>query len=239
MTAREFTIAGVDGCRSKRGQWLAVLADADFTVSQVAVHHSIASLVSSSPSLRVIGIDIPIGLPSGKQKFRQCDLQAQEAVGPRRSSVFLTPPRVVLDAPDYPTANEWVNQIWGKGFNLMAFHLLKRIRDVDSYVRAHGQGMVKEIHPEVCFKAMKGGSLESKKTVEGLAQRLALLTNSTSKAVVNQSERDRYGSGAKLDDLYDALAALWTARRILEGNSKRLPENPEKDAEGLLMEINY
>jgi len=37
--------------------------------------------------------------------------------------------------------------------------------------------------------------------------------------------------------LLDACAALWTARRIAARAIRRIPEDPEWDAEGLRMEI--
>ena len=44
---------------------------------------------------------------------------------------------------------------------------------------------------------------------------------------------------AGLDDLYDALAALWTARRIKRGIAETLPEEPSADEHGLPMRIVY
>ena len=42
-----------------------------------------------------------------------------------------------------------------------------------------------------------------------------------------------------LDDLNDAFAALWTARRILLGQAQRIPDEPDIDARGLRMEMWY
>jgi predicted RNase H-like nuclease len=40
------------------------------------------------------------------------------------------------------------------------------------------------------------------------------------------------------DDILDALAALWTARRIQSGSATRLPSGPEeRDAFGLPMQM--
>ena len=43
----------------------------------------------------------------------------------------------------------------------------------------------------------------------------------------------RYG----VDDLHDALAALWTARRIRAGTARTFPDEPALDARGLRMAI--
>jgi predicted RNase H-like nuclease len=40
-----------------------------------------------------------------------------------------------------------------------------------------------------------------------------------------------------LDDVLDALAAMWTAERVLAGTAVRLPENPPVDDVGLRMEM--
>jgi predicted RNase H-like nuclease len=45
---------------------------------------------------------MPIGLPAVE---RQADVLARKYVGRRRSSVFMTPPRAVLEAPTYAAAN--------------------------------------------------------------------------------------------------------------------------------------
>jgi predicted RNase H-like nuclease len=40
-----------------------------------------------------------------------------------------------------------------------------------------------------------------------------------------------------LDDLYDAFAALWSARRVASGVAEQLPEIAPRDARGLPMRI--
>nr|WP_231640215.1 DUF429 domain-containing protein [Micromonospora sp. NRRL B-16802] len=60
----------------------------------VHVGRTIAALVTNAEMdghLAVIGIDIPIGLPDTGR--RQADVLAYKLVGPRRSSVFMTPVR--------------------------------------------------------------------------------------------------------------------------------------------------
>jgi predicted RNase H-like nuclease len=39
------------------------------------------------------------------------------------------------------------------------------------------------------------------------------------------------------DDLLDACAVAWTARRILRGEARRFPDEPMLDPRGLRMEI--
>jgi len=40
-----------------------------------------------------------------------------------------------------------------------------------------------------------------------------------------------------LDDVYDALAVLETARHIVEETARRTPEEPPRDSEGLPMQV--
>jgi predicted RNase H-like nuclease len=98
--------------------------------------------------------------------------------------------------------------------------------------------VVREVHPEVCFCLMAGGRAMqfSKKTAAGVAERRDLLHSQFGRAAddaLAQGPR----SGCATDDLLDALAALWTARRILNGTSVTLPSNPQQDEFGLPMEI--
>ena len=79
----------------------------------------------------------------------------------------------------------------------------------------------------------------NKKKKEGKVERRALLDRAFDHDAIDWCDKKRYGTGATLDDLYDAMAALWSARRILLGISEKVPATPEVDAKGLVMEINY
>ena len=50
-------------------------------------------------------------------------------------------------------------------------------------------------------------------------------------------ERSYDRKAAGMDDLYDALAALWSAERIARGEARSLPEPGEVDAMGLVAAI--
>src|SRR3954452_1292145 len=68
----------------------------------VVVGDSLDALIARFPDAPTIGVDMPIGLPEVR---RPADELARDFVGPRRSSVFPTPPRAVLAAASYPEAN--------------------------------------------------------------------------------------------------------------------------------------
>jgi predicted RNase H-like nuclease len=84
-------VVGVDGCRTG---WVAAEIDDD---GLVRVEHlpAIESLTTRSPTVEIAGIDIPVAFPPAGE-VRDAKLAARAQLGPRRSSIFLTPPRVVL-----------------------------------------------------------------------------------------------------------------------------------------------
>ncbi len=98
-----------------------------------------------------------------------------------------------------------------------------------------------EVHPEVSFRVMAGNPMSFHKSLQaGVAERLALLecdfpntvdmalrTGITCCAAEGLSEELTPG----LDDMPDAVAAAWTARRLIQGKAQRLGGS-EKDPDG-------
>ena len=82
---------GVDGCP---GGWVAVeLGDGHF--SRAAFCPSFAEILTLVPEATAVGVDVPIGLPESGP--RAADTAARAFVGARRSSVFTTPTRLLLE----------------------------------------------------------------------------------------------------------------------------------------------
>jgi predicted RNase H-like nuclease len=83
---------------------------------------------------------------------------------------------------------------------------------------------LREVHPEVSFRAMNRGQplRHRKKSAGGALERFELLRREGIRL-------DALGPAAAipLDDVLDAAAAAWTARRIADGTARRLPEPPE------------
>jgi predicted RNase H-like nuclease len=201
-------VAGVDGCRAG---W--VVAD-DAGVVVVASFADVLAL-----SHDVVGVDIPIGLLS-EPGPRACDVEARRLLGrPRASSVFPAPPRAAL---------AWRSWADASGLSRQAFNLLAKIGEVDALMTPSLQDRVFEVHPEVSFAVMAGAPMaHAKRTAAGRAERLGLLPASAGSASVR---------GAAGDDVLDAYAVLWSARRAAEGQARRLGAD-EVDARGLRMEI--
>lgn len=122
-------------------------------------------------------VDIPIGLCEDRK--RACDIEAKQRLGGRQqSSVFYTPIRDAVYVQNIEAAKERHREA-GTDFSIQnqAWSLVPRIREADAFVADHGDSRkVLETHPEVCFVTLKGGPLDhSKKTDEGIEERLALL----------------------------------------------------------------
>lgn len=219
---------GVDGCPAG---WAVATDD-----GALHVVTSLADVLALAPG--VVGIDMPIGLTEAGP--RACDALARRAIGPRRASVFPTPVRAALAAQTHAEASALHRAADGRGLSAQAFGILPRIRDVDAFLRAQpdAAARVVEVHPEVSFAAMNGsaGLAHAKKTAEGRAERLALLAPAFG-AAPETAGRGVPRSALALDDVLDAFAALWSARRVASGTAHRLPEPPPLDVHGLPMAI--
>jgi predicted RNase H-like nuclease len=217
-------VAGVDGCR--RG-WVAAVGRVDGrgtpTVSVVPWFGELVTSVERG-DLVAVAVDIPIGLP--ERGPRSCDVEARRRLGPRRSSVFPAPVRAVLGCATWEEANTRSRAVDGRGLAHQVFNLLAKIGEVDGLLSPSRQARVVEAHPELCFASIaRGPLLHSKRTLAGRAARVALV-------------RVEPGPlpGAAADDVLDAHAALWTARRVAAGDEERLGGG-ERDRRGLRMEI--
>jgi predicted RNase H-like nuclease len=80
---------------------------------------------------------------------------------------------------------------------------------------------------------------ESKKTPAGRRQRLRLAEGWLGAGVLERARAHVSRGDAADDDILDAVAALWTATRIVTGHARTLPPTPPVDATGLRMEIVY
>lgn len=231
-------IAGVDGCPVG---WLFVELDLETGNIESAVAPTIASRIQSDDAYDVVTIDIPIGLT--EKDARQCDVLARRQLGPRASSVFPAPVRAAIVCTSYPEAAAASIAKQQKSISKQSFAIYPKIREVDDLLRQRPEllDVVFEVHPEVCFQAWNDGRpmAHAKKSPEGGAARRALIAASFgSDAFASVRERHRR-SDVSDDDIADAFAALWTARRIMAGEARSLPADPPRDAMGLPMAMLY
>jgi predicted RNase H-like nuclease len=212
-------VAGVDGCR---GGWVVV------TETDAFVCADFAAVLAALPDDAVIAVDMPIGLldefaPGG----READRAARRALPAKASSVFSAPPRRAFGARNLREAQDR-----GCRMTIQAFNILPKVENVDRSMTPALQARVREVHPELCFHTMNGGRGlgAGKKSRAGREARGALLRR------VGIEVPSRL-VGTAPDDLLDAGAALWGARRVATGTAARVPEEVPLDPHGLRMEI--
>lgn len=202
-------VAGVDGC--PKG-WIAiVLIDGRFARAKFGP--TFAELLPNLTDAELIAVDIPIGLPDGPDP-RPADVEAKNLLGKFASSVFTTPPRLVLEAATYAEANRLSKSRFEHGISAQSYALRKKIFEVDA-VACHDD-RIHEVHPEVSFSVMKGAPLgHPKKTWQGQSARLRLLKAA---GIVIPDELGPVGATPP-DDIIDAAAAAWSAVRIANGDA--------------------
>jgi predicted RNase H-like nuclease len=223
-------IAGVDGCR---GGWVIILEHEDGGRRQVKVNDF--RQILGVPGLELVVIDVPIGLLDSAP--RAADREARRFLRTRGCCVFPAPYRSVIAAETYAEACQRRERVDGKRMSQQAFGIMAKIREVDAVLTPELQHRFREGHPEVTFALMNGGVAVSsrKKTHHGFEERRKLLE--TSFGELRSNNRLHLPSGVGRDDLIDAYAMLWTARRVKQGINLRLPLEPQIDARGLRAEI--
>jgi predicted RNase H-like nuclease len=231
---------GVDGCR---GGWFGIQLSGPDSWDFALVERA-ESLVERFPGPNPILIDIPIGLPAECGRTRACDALAARLLGPRRASVFPAPCREILAAADYPTALGLSRRLTGKGVSKQTWNIGPKIREVDRWLQGDSASRkrVREVHPEVCFRALNGGQAMAagKRTPAGERQRLELLSAffPATPLLFEQALRFQPRRLLARDDILDALVNALSGW-LSEGRLDSLPAVPETDALGLPMEICY
>ncbi len=138
-------VAGVDGCRAPEG-WVCFKVDVPSLITSVEVTDLPSWLRNRPSDLAFLGIDIPIGLPPNDS--RACDKEARKClVRPRGSSVFPPPCRAVLVAQTYAEACAINRRKMGKRLSQQAFHIGKKIKQVDDVMTPERQQWAFEVHP--------------------------------------------------------------------------------------------
>jgi predicted RNase H-like nuclease len=219
---------GLDGY--SRG-WVAVQIDG--ARRELRVLGCISELLTMS--FDRAGIDMPIGLP--ERGLRDCDLEARMMLRPHASRAFTGARRGLWDHASHAAANQALKRRGEAGVSIQLWNLGPKILEIDESITPRLQLRIREAHPELVFLRLNfGRPLPSKKTEEGIAERMKLL------------KRERFTElkqwiahkppGAKADDILDACAVAIAARDFTSGHV--LPRNgAPKDERGLKMQIWY
>ncbi len=251
-TAREFAVTGVDGCA---GGWVAVTLA--FAPRPAGSHESasasslpgdrpglacppagasvaVAATLDGLPLAGVTGIDMPLGLLAAG--WRDADLLARRALGRRGVTVFAIPPRPVWECQTYAEANRLCRDLTGKGLAAQAWGLRRKIIEADTRRRALSslpRVQLYEVHPELSFAALAGAPLSDSKHIRaGLAIRRALLAAAGISLPLKVA-------GVPENDLLDAAAVAWSARRIAAGQAAVLTSPTQRADDGGEIAIRY
>ena len=218
-------IIGIDGC--KRG-WFSVWQNPDDTI-QSSIFSTLNHLKDffNDEAHLIIGIDMPVVLSDFIP--READQLARKLLSKKASSVFTAPTPEMLEQPNYERASYVSKRLFGKSMSLQSWYLFPKIKDVQTIIHdAHIN--LYEIHPELSFRAMNHEEviLESKKSKEGFEIRNNLLRRHF-ESFDFQSIRNLYPRKDVMDnDILDALAVLWSTKRIQANEASFLPKIPEK-----------
>lgn len=221
-------LAGVDGCK---GGWVAVVKGGE------GIHARICSTGAELHALFdesvIVAIDVPIGLAESGP--RACDHHARRYLPGRASSVFPAPIRPILNIDSFEEARRIC------GVTKQTVAITRKVREVDHLLQTHHElrGRVFEVHPEVSFATWNGGTPieHSKHTHEGREARRQLVAGHFGAPALEAALAATHGR-AKLDDVLDAFAALWSAERIA-GNQHGTLGDGRADGTGLAMRIVY
>lgn len=230
-------MGGLDGCR---GGWvLASLPASGGVAGSVLVDVTVVPHINEvvraleAGHLAAVAVDMPIGLAD--REPRACDTEARRRLGPRHSSVFPAPVRAVLGSRTYEEACGVSRAVTGRALSKQLFNIVAKIAEVDVVQSPGLQRRLFEASPELSLAVMQHNApmQHSKRTAEGRAERIAVLHERLGVDVPALLEAR--ASGARPDDVLDALALAWTARRHLAGTCLRL--GGDVDSRGLRMQV--
>lgn len=225
---------GIDGCT---GGWIcAVLEGKELEFYR---YTTMGELMAAQGVFTVCLIDMPIGLQSHAGQLRP-DNAARKYIPERASTIFPVPCRQAVYADTIADAYLENERTLGKKFTPLTVGILPKIKQVDIFLQENPtyKNRLLESHPEVCFRALAGGTLLSKKkTPAGQADRLSVL--------------EKYCSGIQsidflflarqlkcgIDDIIDAACLAVSAIIIADGHFFTLPEIPQTDDRGLFMQL--
>jgi predicted RNase H-like nuclease len=205
----------------------AKIGGAVFALETPRLYESFSEILSESPSFSIVVVNAPIGYTDGPEfEPRSCDIASRALLGKRGSTIKNAPNRAVL--------NDQTGELKTR-LDAVGLKLLARYREVAELVSPYRQRVVYEGHPELSFYQLNSNKplRYSKNKEEGKVERLILLEQKipeVSKKVEEASETipQKY--------VLDAIALLWTARRVFGHAAQRVPPDAEWDSEGLRVE---
>ena len=196
----------LDGCSSG---WLSgYFVDNTFILNYL---ETLQDLPNSKQS--TFFIDIPIHLPTDISHYpRTEDQLAKKKLSRFHSSIFYAPLSQWLTNSYHDINLECTHHRKPK-ISKQSFHLFPKITEAQNILQTHNHS-IQEIHPELIIHHFVGNSKLSKKTLDGLQQRLHLIHDLTHiQLSINDLQNTLHSlkcnypkSVVKLDDLIDVLS---------------------------------
>lgn len=225
------------------GGWLAVAFDDD-GFDHADVFDGIGGVWGEyeDDAERVL-VDVPVGLLEEGETERPCDPAARAVVGPQAEMILTPPVREAARKRRYPAANRATERKTGHTLSKAAFAISGGIVAVDELLQevTEARAVLAESHPEVCFRAFAGTTLDhAATTAAGYAERMRALATFDRDAppVVQEVAGATTGHEIAVESVLAAVALAYTAAPG-PGTLRTLPADPPTDATGLPMAIHY
>lgn len=139
------------------------------------------------------------------------------ALGARRNSLFFTPVRAAIEAATHADASAASIAAGAGGISQQAYRLGPKILEVAAWLPS-AQCPVKEVHPELSFSVMLGHpAVYAKTTWGGIDERTRALSD---QGIELDDVDEDAARRAAPDDVLDAAACAWTARRLADGTAQ-------------------
>lgn len=224
-------LAGVEPCT---GGWLVApgnLQGVNLAPQPAFLVTSLTDVLDYRPSFTVVALHAPLGLDDEPGEGRPCERTARRLLGARGAAVLPAPSRALLEAKTFDEA-----RLIEPGIGIARWRALPKAAEAAREVQPWHQRTVWEVHPELSLRQMNAGNpvRYGRRSQLGRAERARLVC-----AALPGAEwvlRDR-PPGMREGKLIDALADLWTARRIAGHAISRTAAKPLWDSQGLRVDI--
>jgi predicted RNase H-like nuclease len=224
----------VAGIEPVPGGWLVCpgnLQGVNLAPQSAVVQSTLAEVLDQRPAFEIIALHAPIGVPDRPSDWRECDLAARRVLGPRSGAALKAPSRDVLSAESFEEARRI-----DPSLDIVRWRAMAKAAEAVREVQSWRQRNVWEVNPELAFTQMNDGKPLGfgRRSQLGRRLRRELLLASLPGSDRVLAGRPR---GLPEEKLLDALADLWTARRIAARAITRMADNPTWDGEGVRMDI--
>jgi predicted RNase H-like nuclease len=222
------------GVEPVTGGWLVApgnLQGINLAPQPVQVMASLAEILDYRPSFAVVALHAPVGTKEKPGEGRACDVDVRRRLGPRGGAAVPAPSRALLAATSYDEA-----RLIEPNLDIVRWRSLPKAAEAIREAQSWRQRTVWEVNPELALMTMNEGLpiTVGRRSESGKRLRRRLVEERLPGA---EWILDQRPSKVREEKVVDALANLWTARRIMARAITRAAEPPEWDEEGVRMDI--